>query len=353
MSARPSSKLFLVFLVCSVILFLTLLWAYFSAVLLGLLIGTVFYPISSWLRRISRVGENTSALLVTVLIFLILVVPVSWFVSTLSKEAFEFYDRTRTAVSITQLEDLLNANPALERRIRKIGETFGFEFTPEHIEILAKSIGKKVGFFLYKQISSAASNLLSFLIHFFLMMLIIYYILRDGNKLKYYLIELLPLPRPQLEKIGEKFQEMGRAVLLGNGLSGVVQGICGGVGFFIFGLSSPFLWGTVIAFMAFLPIIGASVVFLPATFILIIEKKFGMALGFLIYNLSYSLSVEYFAKPKIIGKGMEMNPLLVFIGIIGGIKVFGILGIIYGPLIITIFLTLAEIYRLEYKENLC
>jgi predicted PurR-regulated permease PerM len=104
--------------------------------------------------------------------------------------------------------------------------------------------------------------------------------------------------------------------------------------------------------MAFLPIIGASVVFVPAAVILIIQGKIGIGIGFLIYNLFYSSIIEYFVKPRLIGKGMQMNSLLVFIGIIGGLKLFGILGIVYGPLIITIFLTLAEIYRLEYKEQL-
>ena len=103
--------------------------------------------------------------------------------------------------------------------------------------------------------------------------------------------------------------------------------------------------------MAFLPIIGASVVFIPATAILLIEGKIGTAVGFFIYNICYSAFIEYLAKPKLIGQGMKMNPFLVFIGIIGGMKLFGIMGIIYGPLIITIFLTLAEIYRLEYKTR--
>ncbi len=75
-----------------------------------------------------------------------------------------------------------------------------------------------------------------------------------------------------------------------------------------------------------------------------------MAIGFLVYNGAYSIIMEYLFKPRMIGKGMRMNALLVFIGILGGIKLFGILGIIYGPLIMTIFITLAELYRLEYKE---
>jgi predicted PurR-regulated permease PerM len=104
--------------------------------------------------------------------------------------------------------------------------------------------------------------------------------------------------------------------------------------------------------MAFLPVIGASIVFIPAAVILIIQGKLWLGISYLIYNTFYSTIIEYVIKPRLIGKGMQMNSFLVFIGIIGGIKLFGIIGIVYGPLIITIFLTLAEIYRLEYKEQL-
>ena len=91
--------------------------------------------------------------------------------------------------------------------------------------------------------------------------------------------------------------------------------------------------------------------FLPATAILLIQGKAGTGLGFLIYNVVYSSVIEYFIKPRLIGKGMHMNPILVFIGILGGLQLFGILGIIYGPLIMTILFTLLEIYRLEYMES--
>jgi predicted PurR-regulated permease PerM len=272
-------------------------------------------------------------------------------VGALSNEALNFYTDTRSKVSLSKLQEALESDSIWVQRIRQVAELGGVEFTPETLEQLAGDIGKQVGLFLYRQISSVASNLFSFLIHFFLMMLTIYYLFRDGGRLKGYLVELLPVPISQLEKVTAKFNEMGRAVVVGNGLSGLVQGILGGMGFFLFGLGAPLLWGTVMAFMAFLPIIGASVVFIPAAVLLLVHGKTGLAIGYLIYNAAYSSVIEYLIKPRLIGKGMKMNSLLVFIGVIGGIKIFGILGIVYGPLIITIFLTLAEIYRIEYKQQ--
>lgn len=351
MEKKYGAALFLIFLICSLLLLLKLLWTYISAIILALLIGSLFYPLYNWVKKAFRNRERVAALCVTIFIFAILVVPVGWFVGTLSNEAFEFYKRSSSEVSVKRIQDIIEHDPVWAERFRKFGRMTGLTITSDTVEELADAIGKKVGLFLYSQIRSMASNMLSFLIHFFLMMMTIFYLFQDGARLKAYLIELMPVPREQLEKVTEKFQEMGKALIVGNGMSGIIQGIFGGFGFYFFGLGSPFLWGTVITFMAFLPIVGATAVFIPAFVILLLQGHTGLALGYLIYNVTYSSIVEYLVKPRMIGQGMQMNALLVFIGILGGIKLFGILGIIYGPLIITTFLTLAEIYRLEYQQR--
>lgn len=323
-----------------------------SAIVLAFLIASAFYPIFSMVKKNLKGKEITSSVLMTLLILVILIVPVSWFIGTLSNEAFDFYNRTKNSVTLQELQQGILGDSIWAQRIRNISKLANIELGPEKIQELTTSIGKNVGLFLANQLSAIASNLLQFLVNFFLMMLIIYYIFRDGERLKNYITELLPFPAKQQELVVNKFREMGRAVIFGNVVSGMIQGVLGGFGFFIFGLGSPFLWGTVIGFMAFLPIIGASVIFLPATVILLLQKNIGIAIGYFIYNMAYSSAMEYFFKPRLIGKGMRMNPILVFIGILGGLKLFGILGIIYGPLIITIFITLAEIYRLEYSDTI-
>jgi predicted PurR-regulated permease PerM len=344
------SKVFLVVLIGVLILLLRLFWAYISAIILALLIASAFYPLYAWVKKLLKGEERGASMLMTIFIFLVLVIPVGGFVGTLSNEAFDFYRRSRDAVSLLKIQQILEGDSIWAQRIRRVGELTGIEVNPETIEELATELGRNVGHFLYNQLRSIASKSLDILIHFFLMMLIVYYVFRDGERLKNYISELLPFPMEQQELLVSKFREMARAVIVGNGLNGIIQGIIGGFGFFFFGLGSPFLWGTLIGFMAFLPFIGASIVYVPAFIILILQGKTGTAIGFLFYNGAYSIIMEYLFKPRMIGKGMRMNALLVFIGILGGIKLFGILGIIYGPLIMTIFITLAELYRLEYKE---
>jgi len=349
MEKNIGPRVFLVSLLLSAALLMSLFWAYLSAIVLALLIASAFYPIFLRTKRLLRGRESLASFITCLLILAVLAVPVSWFVGTLSKEAFDFYSRATSSASISKAQAFLQSDSEWVLRVKRWGKAVGLEFTPQRIEDLSAAIGKNVGFFLYRQITAAASNLLSFLVHFFLMMVVIYFLFRDGTELKTFLIQLIPVPKEQLEKVAGKFDEMVRAIVVGNGLSGVVQGILGGFGFFIFGIQSPFLWGTVIAFMAFLPIIGASIVFIPTTVILLLNGETAKSMGYLTYNLLYACLIEYVAKPRLIGQGMKLSAILVFIGILGGMKLFGILGIVYGPLIITVFLTLAEIYRLEYK----
>jgi len=346
-----ASKLFFIILFVFAALFLWLCRTYVSAIVLALLIASASYPLYTRIKGLFKFKEQTASLIMTVFIFLILVIPVGGFIGTLSKEALEFYGRTRDSVSMQKMQEFLQGDSLWAGRIRQAGEFTSISLTPENIQRLAASIGKNIGLFLSRQLSSFASNLLNFLVHFFLMMLIIYYIFRDGTRLRSYILELLPFPEGQQKLVADKFSEMGRAIILGNTLSSIIEGILGGFGFFIFGLGSPFLWGTVIGIMGFLPMVGPSAVFVPAAVIILIHGKTGLALGFLIYNVAYTSIVEYIIKPRYIGRGMQMNSVLVFLGILGGLKLFGVLGIIYGPLIITILLALLEIYRLEYREE--
>ncbi len=352
MDKHHGATLFIVLLLLSLVLIIQLFWPYASAIVLAILISSVFHPMYVWLTKVFRGRGPLASFIVILLIFLFLVIPVSWFVGTLTNEAFDLYKRTSSNVSMAKLQHVLENDPVWNDRLKKISLFTGLKITPDSIEELATTVGKGLALFLYKQLTSIASNLFNVLVSFFLMMLTVYYLFREGDRLRDYLIQLIPIPKAQLIKVTAKFQDMGKAIILGSGLSGIIQGVLGGIGFFLFDLGSPFLWGTIISLMTLIPIIGSASVFLPATGLILLHGKTGMAIAYLAYNLFYSLITENLIRPKLISQGSKMNPLLVFFGIIGGIKIFGILGLVYGPLIITTFLTLAEIYRLEYRENI-
>ena len=182
------------------------------------------------------------------------------------------------------------------------------------------------------------------------MLLVIYYLLIDGDRLVSFIIDLSPLPSEQDEKLIKKFKDMAGAILIGNGLGGLIQGTAGGIVFSLFGLKSPFLWGVIMGLLAFLPIIGIGVVLIPAAIYLILKGRIAAGIFFIVFYIILSGGIEYLLKPKLVGQRVKMHTLLVFFSIIGGLKLFGILGIIYGPLVATAFITLTDIYYASYRE---
>jgi predicted PurR-regulated permease PerM len=143
---------------------------------------------------------------------------------------------------------------------------------------------------------------------------------------------------------------MSGAILIGNGVSGLVQGILGGAVFALFGIRSAILWGVIMTLLAFIPIVGVGVVFIPATIYLFLKGRIAAGVFFIIFYMLLSAGAEYVLKPKLVGQRVQMHTLLVFLSIIGGPQLFGILGIIYGPLVATGFLTLTDIYHTSYQN---
>ena len=182
------------------------------------------------------------------------------------------------------------------------------------------------------------------------MLLVVFFLLKDGQRLVSFIIELSPLPSDQEHLLLGKFREILRAVLLVNGISGVIQGGLGGIVFWVFHFQSAFLWGVIMGLLAFLPIVGIGAVILPTVIYLTIKRQVVTAVFFIVFYLVMMVFTEYFLKPKMVGKRVRMHPLLVFLGIIGGLKAFGFLGIIYGPLVVTAFLTMASIYTANYQR---
>jgi len=351
MQDRPSINIilwfFLALFIVSAYLLGQLLWPFISVIILGAVVTNIFKPVYAFLNR--KISPLFSSLLTCTLIFFILFIPTFFFVGILSKEAHGLYLMGKEAVISDQIKQILESSKILERT-NLILSNLNFQITGEELNKGISELGKIVGLFLYQQASSIASNILSFVVYFFLMLLIIYYLLMDGNRLISFIIKLSPLPDEQDEKLIQKFKDMAGAILIGNGLGGLIQGVAGGVVFSLFGLKSPFLWGVIMGILAFLPIIGIGAIFIPAAIFLIFKGRVAAGIFFIVFYILLSGGVEYLLKPKLVGTRVKMHTLLVFFSIIGGLKLFGILGIIYGPLVTTAFLTLTDIYYTSYQE---
>lgn len=339
------------FLACFIISIFMLGWLllpFFSIIVMAAVISGIFYPIYRFFCGKDRVRPPLSSFLTCVLIFLMLFIPIIFFVGILTQEALGLYQLAKEAVSNDQIINLLKGSRVLERINRPLGN-FNITITGEQLQQAISEVGKELGLFLFEQSRLIAGNTFSFIVDFFFMLLVIFYLLIDGQKLISYIIDISPLPTEQEEKLIQKFNDMAGAILVGNGISGLIQGIAGGVLFWIFGLQSAFLWGVIMGLLAFLPIIGIGAVMIPAAIFLMLKGRIGAGIFFIVFYFILSGGIEYIFKPRLVGHRVQMHTLLVFLAIIGGLKLFGILGIIYGPLVVTAFLTLADIYQASYR----
>lgn len=338
---------FLALFLISCFLLARLFWPFISIIVLAAVVSGVFKPVFLYLSQ--KMNPSLASLATCTIIFILLFVPIVFFVGVLSTEAYDLYLMGKGAVLSERVQGFLKDSTILER-VNLVLAKYGLEFSGEQLESGISQIGKTVGFFLYNQVSAIASNILNFLIYFFFMLLITFYLLVDGNRLISFIFDLSPLPREQDEKLLQKFKDIASAILIGNGLGGLIQGILGGVVFSLFGFSSPFLWGVIMALLAFLPIVGIGVVFVPAGIYLFFMGRIGAGIFFVVFYVILSGCIEYVFKPKLVGKRVQMHTLLVVLSIMGGLKLFGILGIIYGPLVVTAFLTLTDIYHASYQR---
>lgn len=335
---------FVVFLI-SILLLGWVLWPFWQLLVLAFLLAGIFRPIYNWLER--WVSPWMASILTCALIVLIVFVPLTFCIGALSSEALNVYQLGKDSNLILKLQQFVQNN-TLVGQAQEVLAGFGVNFEPTDITGLFSDLTKTSGLFIYTKASAWAANIMSFVLQFCFLILVIFFLLIEMDKLIAFITRLSPLPDDQDALLMNKFLDISGVILVGNGISGLLQGVIGGIFFAMIGVNSPVLWGGIMAVLAFLPIFGIGLVLLPAAVILLLNGLIGQAVMTFVFYVLLSFSVEYLLKPKFVGSHVKMHTLLVFLAILGGMAMFGVLGIIYGPLIVTAFMTLSEIYLKEY-----
>jgi len=329
-----------------------ILQPFLHTLLLSLILAGLFYPVFRRTTRLLKGRRIPASLLTCLLVLLTVFVPLIFFVAALSNEAYSLYTVLTEKILQGDLERLVEKHRGLLADWMDQLAAWNIHVRAEHIGRNLGELGKNLAFFTYQQASSFVANLAKFMVHFLFLLLILFCLFLEGERLRGFVFSLSPLPEDQERFLIEKFNGMARVILLVNGLSGIIQGILGGLGFWIFGLPSPFLWGAVLAILAFLPILGISFVSIPCALVLFLSKRYLVAAAVLIYFTTISLCVEYLMKSLLVGQQAKIHPILILLAIMGGLNAFGVLGILYGPLILTAFLSLVEVYRKSYETSL-
>lgn len=307
-----------------------------------------FYPFHRYIKGRFNISNELSAFIVTSIIIILLVIPVIIIILQISKETVGLYSSVRAGLSVTQVKHFLFGEGPVGSFLISMSEIIGLELDLNELygQILSKAqsySGKVFG-----TVNNWVSDTISFLFNFLIMILAVFTIFVEGDKIKAFAFKLSPLPDDQEERILEKFSQMNYVTLICNGLGGIIQGLLAGLGLWLAGFESIFLWSAVMVLLAFIPLLGISIITIPAAIYLFAIGQQATGTAFFLYTSTVALVVENWFKPKFMGKRIKVNSLLLLFYIIAGMSTFGMAGIFYGPLICIIFLTMVEIFQEYY-----
>jgi len=342
-------KYFLLLFVITILFMGRLLWPFSSILILSFLLVNLFRPTYDFINRYT--SKPFASFLTCSLIVILVFVPLVFFASSLSQEASAYLQNIKDIHLSVKIKDFIQHNSIITNLQARLS-TFGITFNPDNFSQEFNNYARMFGVLVYAKASGWAANILNFIIDFTLMILAIFFLLIDYDRLVDFIQHLSPLPNDQEAQLITKFQDISKAIILGNGICGLLQGVAGGLLFAYLGINAPILWGGIMGVMAFLPIVGIGIVLVPTAIIYFISAQVGLAIFIVIFYLVLSISVDSLLKPKLVGRKAKMNTLLVFLSLLGGLNVFGVLGIIYGPLIVTAFLTMSEIYLKNYDYHI-
>lgn len=308
------------FLVLAYLTFL-LIRPFFSPIVLSLFLVYLFHP---WHIKLSKRINNSilSAALITIGVMLITVIPLFFITHLLVKEAYILYD----ALNIESITRLLSS----------VGNGQLANYIPA---ILEKGL---------IAISTAITNLILTIpekvIGLFIIILGLFFGLKDGDKLIQKIELFMPVKKDYRNRIINKFKDTMDSVVYGTILVGILEGIVATIGFIIFGVSTPVLWGFIISVFALLPFLGPMAIWLPLSLYLYFTGHQTAAIGLAAYSAIFlTLILDNVVKHYLISRKGKIHPLISLLGVLGGIGVFGMTGIVLGPFLLTLFILIVEL----------
>jgi len=307
------------------------------AIIYGILLGYIFYPLNKWLLKIIK-NPTATALIICLGVLIIILSLVSLILGTLLNQLIDLY----LSLSQADLVGMLTASlPSFLSTL---------ELPTNIIGSLNTFISNVVAHF-FSQFGDFILNLPLLILKVFVAFFIFFYALRDGKIAAEYIKTLSPLKKEDTQKFFQQFKEVTKAVIIGQIIVGIMQGIVAGVGYFIFGIPNALLLTLLTILAAIIPIIGPWLVWIPIVVYLLTIGKTTTALGLLIYGTILVGGIDNLIRPFIVSRRTQLNSAIVLVGMIGGLFVFGLIGLIIGPLVLAYVILVLEIYKKRSTEE--
>jgi predicted PurR-regulated permease PerM len=312
---------------------------YIGALVLGVTFAIIFKPVYERLReRLKSAGLAAAATIVLVVVLVF--TPLTLIAYEIFQQATEIY------------ADLASGNDTLTSHISGLveGTLQRYGIPPSSVNV--NEYARQALGWLLGNLGPLFSGIAQVALTVFLGLFGLYYFLRDGDEFRRQVVDLIPLENEYAEKILDKMSRAVNSVVKGTLVVAMIQGLVAGVGFTIFGVPHPAFWGSVAAFAALVPTLGTSLILIPSVLFLLFTGHMYAAVGLLIWGFFAVGLIDNMLAPYLVRRGTQIHSFFILLGVLGGVNLFGPIGILMGPLVIALFFALIDLYKvLILKEE--
>lgn len=328
---------FISVLAASILLTVVIFRPYLTLLAFGGVLAIICMPVYRRLLAVFR-SDVAAAFLTMLGVAMLILLPLAFFLAALAEELLSAVPGVRGAFDADAVSAFLASRlpEALHAQI------------PVYLNEAARVL-RAVVEALSKNVLSFFSNIFGVVFGFMVVLISLYYLLKDGHKVKQELLMLSPLSDQNDELVFQRIATAVRAVMGGVVIMAVIKGVLAGLAFWAFGIPAPLFWGTMTGLAAVVPLVGTSIVTAPAIAYLFLIGETGAAIGLLAVSIVIIGAIDNFLQPKLVQTKTNIHPLLILLSIIGGLEFYGFSGFVLGPLTLAVTMALIDIYKKEFR----
>ena len=350
-SKAPSNRLIL--LICLAIAAYASYWLiepFLRPIVLAILIGMLSFPLHDWMEQRLGGRRNLAALLGCLALSLLVMLPASMVLMAILKQGINYAVIVRDWATEENIHKVLS-HPWMLHLKERLGELLPPEMLdPAAIKSQAITTASVVGKKFAGVSTAMLGSITHFAMNFTLLLFVLFFVLRDHNAMLAFIRHALPLSRSQEDVLFKEVVDVSKSALLGSLLTAATQGVVGGFGLWLAGFPGLF-WGAIMAFASLIPFVGTALIWVPASLYLFFTGEMEWGFFMLFWGAVVVGSIDNFLRPMFM-QGASMNTVVVFFSLIGGLHLFGLAGLVYGPIIFAITLVFFRLYENEFAEFL-
>ena len=331
-------------------LFGAVVWPFLQALLIGAILAGLCHPLFRSMVRLLRGRRSLASAATLLILFLVVVGPLSALLGLVVRQALAVSEQ-----AIPWLQERFGVASSLDVHAWLVEHfPWASDLLPSREEIV-KNVGtaaKAAGGFLVSWASAFTAGTAGFFLQFFVMLYAMFFFLKDGRSILQRIFYYMPLRHEDEVRMLERFVSVTRATIKGTLLIGLIQGVLAGIAFYFAGIDGAAFWGTIMVVLSVIPAVGAALVWVPAVIYLFVIGSPLAAILLGIWCAGVVGTIDNFLRPTLVGKDAEMPDLLILIGTLGGLFLFGPIGFIVGPVVCGLFLTALDIYGSAFKDVL-